>query len=257
MARSLNLAGVFEWKVWSKEGMWPPNVPYNPNATYKDAGWQGWRHWLGSGNQSTLANDEECLPFGEALRVTRQLPPGRRPKRVEGDCGAGPSGGPANVPTCANKVYLHGSWMGWVHWLYHTNLSPVLDAARPACKRAAPSGTGAAASGNGRSKLLPKRRRRCSCAGTTSGHVPFAANASIAGRALVATQPRRPAHACWCCTRLLQMVLLAVANSDTGTPPPRYHQHPRPFVRCCYPPLPPPSHIDRKPTWRASKRWHG
>ena len=40
-ARSLNLAGKREWKVWCKEGMRPPNVPSNPQATYKGGGWQG------------------------------------------------------------------------------------------------------------------------------------------------------------------------------------------------------------------------
>ena len=29
VARSLGLASVFEWRVWCKEGMRPPNVPSN------------------------------------------------------------------------------------------------------------------------------------------------------------------------------------------------------------------------------------
>ena len=46
VARSLGLAGKVEWKAWCKEGMRPPNVPSNPDKTYKHDGWQGWGHWL-------------------------------------------------------------------------------------------------------------------------------------------------------------------------------------------------------------------
>ena len=42
VAQALGLASAKEWKMWSKEGMRPPNVPSNPNATYKNGGWQGW-----------------------------------------------------------------------------------------------------------------------------------------------------------------------------------------------------------------------
>ena len=47
-AQSLGLASKAEWCAWCQEGMRPPNVPSNPNATYKDGGWQGWVHWLDS-----------------------------------------------------------------------------------------------------------------------------------------------------------------------------------------------------------------
>ena len=51
VAQSLGLASQKEWKAWCKEGMRPPNVPSHPDRTYKDGGWQGWGHWLGTGNQ--------------------------------------------------------------------------------------------------------------------------------------------------------------------------------------------------------------
>ena len=49
MARSLGLASKKEWWAWCKQGTRPPNVPGNPRATYKNSGWQGWGHWLGTG----------------------------------------------------------------------------------------------------------------------------------------------------------------------------------------------------------------
>ncbi len=72
MARSFGLAGMAsakEWRVWSKEGLRPRNMPAAPDKTYKDGGWQGWGHWLGTGNQHT----KEFLPFKEALAEARSL----------------------------------------------------------------------------------------------------------------------------------------------------------------------------------------
>ena len=49
-ARSLGLASRTEWEAWRKEGRRPPNVPSDPSKAYKDGEWQGWGHWLGTGN---------------------------------------------------------------------------------------------------------------------------------------------------------------------------------------------------------------
>ena len=50
MVQSLGLANKVEWKAWCKEGMRPPNVPAAPDTVYTHDGWQGWGHWLGTGN---------------------------------------------------------------------------------------------------------------------------------------------------------------------------------------------------------------
>ena len=70
VARSLGLANRFEWRQWCKEGMCPPNVPSNPDATFKDGGWQGWVHWLGS---SGIKKASKFAPFGQALTFARSL----------------------------------------------------------------------------------------------------------------------------------------------------------------------------------------
>jgi len=64
-----------EWqeRVSCKEGMRPANVPTDPSSTYKDGGWQGWVHWLGSGNQSSEAKKEPFLSFVEALTMAPSL----------------------------------------------------------------------------------------------------------------------------------------------------------------------------------------
>ena len=112
LARSLGLASRFEWQVWSStEGMCPPNVPSHPERTYKDGGWQGWGHWLGTGNAGT---GRMFLPFGEALAAARSL--GLASQRAwYGWCAEGRR--PPNVPTHPQRTYKGGGWQGWGHWL--------------------------------------------------------------------------------------------------------------------------------------------
>ena len=50
VAQSLRLANRKEWHAWGKEGLRPANVPAAPDQTYKHDGWEGWGHWLGTGN---------------------------------------------------------------------------------------------------------------------------------------------------------------------------------------------------------------
>ena len=69
MAQSLGLASSREWTAWCTEGMRPPRVPSHPNLAYKHDGWEGWGHWLGTGNLETKL----FLPFSEALAVVRFL----------------------------------------------------------------------------------------------------------------------------------------------------------------------------------------
>ena len=114
--------------------MRPPNMPSHPNLTYRDAGWQGWGHWLGTGNKVGGAKD--FLTFDEALRVARSL---RLVSKAEWQAWCRSGARPANVPACPDQVYVHDGWWGWEHWLYHANIhtTVVPVAAQPASKRSA------------------------------------------------------------------------------------------------------------------------
>ena len=112
MARSVGLAGVTEWRVWCREGKRPANVPANPAKVYQETGWQGWGHWLGTGN--TKKGDVLFLPFAEALVVARSL--GLASKKEW--CAWCKSGArPANVPSMPDRVYVDHGWQGMRHWL--------------------------------------------------------------------------------------------------------------------------------------------
>ena len=70
-ARALNLVGKKDWQAWSKSGARPANMPSNPHATYTHDGWQGYGHWLGTGNAAS--KDKQFLPFKKALLYARSL----------------------------------------------------------------------------------------------------------------------------------------------------------------------------------------
>ena len=154
VARSLGLASQKQWGVWRKEGTCPPNVPSNPHRTYKDGGWRGWGHWLGTGNQSSKAKREQFLPFDQALRAARHL---RLVSSTEWQLWCRSGARPANVPAAPDQVYVHDGWMGWEHFLCHANLGAATTPAstRPSAKRAASSCAGTASGKGG-----GKRRRR-------------------------------------------------------------------------------------------------
>ena len=132
--------------------MRPPNMPSTPQSTYKDAGWQGWGHWLGTGTKQH--QKKSFLPFDEALLVARSL---RLLSQAEWRAWCRSGSRPANVPAAPDKAYVHNGWMGWTHWLCHANLDTATApaAARPGSKRAAASHAGTASGKSG------SKRQRC------------------------------------------------------------------------------------------------
>ena len=153
VTHSLGLPSRMEWKVWSKEGLRPVNVPSNPDAVYKDHGWQGWGHWLGTGNTSG-ARAKNFLPFDEALCAARQL---RLVSKKEWQLWCKSCARPANVPARPDLAYVHDGWMGWVHWLCHANLDSAAPATAPRrIGKRKPGAGGARSAGKGEGK----RQRR-------------------------------------------------------------------------------------------------
>ena len=90
--------------------MRPPNVPTRPDRTYKDGGWQGYGHWLGTGNQ-LMTN---FLPFNEALVVVHAAGLAGE-KEWRAWCRNGMR--PPNMPAAPAETYKLDGWRGWGHWL--------------------------------------------------------------------------------------------------------------------------------------------
>ena len=112
-ARSWKLEGKAEWEAWTKSSARPANVPSRPHTTYKHEGWQGWGHWLGTGNVPGRKK-QQFLPFKEALLHARSLELTGQ-KEWEAWCKSGAR--PANIPASPDKTYKPEGWQGWGHWL--------------------------------------------------------------------------------------------------------------------------------------------
>ena len=113
-ARSLLLKNLKEWKGTTctarrcKSDARLVNIPPHPEQVYKHEGWQGYGHWLGTGN--IQKGKQAHLPFEEALLYARSLKlNGLKEWRVWSRLG--------KMPSCPDKVYQHDGWQGYGHWL--------------------------------------------------------------------------------------------------------------------------------------------
>ena len=111
-ARSLKLKSKKEWKDWGKTGVRHAKMPFEPDKTYKHDEWQGYGHWLGTGN--VASQDKQFLPFKKALLYVRT----RKLKGVnEWRDWAKTGVRPANIPSSPERSYKHDGWQGYGHWL--------------------------------------------------------------------------------------------------------------------------------------------
>ena len=117
-ARSLKLKNVKEWEVWRKSGGRLPSMPSAPDQVYKHEGWQGYGHWLGTGN--VAPKDQQFLPFKEALLCARSL---KLKGSKEWEAWRKTDVRLANMPSRPDKIYRHDGWQGYGHWLGTGNLA--------------------------------------------------------------------------------------------------------------------------------------
>ena len=110
-ARSLKLKGNKQWRAWCKNGARPDNIPSRPDLVYKDDRWQGFGHWLGTGNIKG-GKRASFMPFAEALLYARSL-------KLKNRQGWHATSGtrPANIPAAPHKFYKDEGWQGYGHWL--------------------------------------------------------------------------------------------------------------------------------------------
>jgi len=118
VAAVLGLASAKEWSTWHRKEPRKPGVPPRPDRTYKGGGWQGWGHWLGTGNSSHPG--KHFLPFAEAQAAAAALGLASA-KEWRAWCSEGAR--PAAVPSCPERTYKGGGWQGWGHWLGTGNSS--------------------------------------------------------------------------------------------------------------------------------------
>ena len=111
-ARSLGLKSKADWFRFTKSGSLPDDIPVNPADSYKEEGWQGWPHFLGSTNKKSgqivyrdfvsareWARSQGCQSREEwkALVKSGRLPP--------------------DIPARPSHVYRHKGWINIGDWL--------------------------------------------------------------------------------------------------------------------------------------------
>ena len=105
--------GLKNWNDWSnycKSGKNPPDIPSNPNKSYKKQ-WRGWGDWLGTGY---VANqNREFRSFKNARGYIQSL-------RLESKAGWGKysrsARKPKDIPSNPSHIYKK-QWRGWGDWL--------------------------------------------------------------------------------------------------------------------------------------------
>ena len=111
-ARSLKLKNKKAWEAWCKAGKRPGNMPSRPDQAYKQDGWQGYGHWLGTG--TVAPKNHQFLSFKKALLYARSL---KLKNRVEWKAWCKTGARPANMPSTPDRTYKHDGWQGYGAWL--------------------------------------------------------------------------------------------------------------------------------------------
>ncbi|MDC0324369.1 hypothetical protein OAM21_04160, partial [Verrucomicrobia bacterium] len=125
-ARSLNLKNREEWEVFCKSGKLPPDIPANPNQTYKDKGWRGLGDWLGTG---TIANfNKKYRTFNAARKFARSL---NLKSGSEWSAFCKSEKLPPDIPAKPNQTYKDKGWIGMGDWLGTYRIAAQLKKYRP------------------------------------------------------------------------------------------------------------------------------
>jgi len=111
-AKGLNLKKKDDWTTFSKSGKLPLDIPLAPALFYKDKGWQGWGHWLGTGN--VHPRDQEWRPYREARKFARSL----NLETVEDwRTFAKSNKRPKDIPYNSYDFYKDKGWKSYGDWL--------------------------------------------------------------------------------------------------------------------------------------------
>ncbi|OOZ55607.1 hypothetical protein BOW42_09565 [Solemya velum gill symbiont] len=117
-ARSLNLKGNSNWRVFTKSGKLPSDVPSVPDNVYKDDGWTSWGDWLGTG---TIAPQlRQYRPFKEARAFAQAL---HLKKRKEWNDFTQSDEFPSDIPVAPDHAYKDKEWISWGDWLGTDNIA--------------------------------------------------------------------------------------------------------------------------------------
>jgi superfamily II DNA or RNA helicase len=127
-ARKLEIRGQKDWRKYAKggfpeKGQRPDDIPSNPEAIYKNKGWQGWGDWLGTG--SVAPRNMVFRPFDDARAFARRLGLTSQNDWNRYCKGELPEKGrrPEDIPADPTGTYKTKGWQGWGDWLGTGNVA--------------------------------------------------------------------------------------------------------------------------------------
>ena len=101
-----------EYRIFCQSPNRPPNLPTNPNSTYKNSGWVSLGEFLGTG--TVAPGLQEYLDFPEAKKAVKSLHLSSR-SEWEKYCKSGNK--PKNIPASPQYIYKNKGWKGWPDFL--------------------------------------------------------------------------------------------------------------------------------------------
>ena len=113
----LGIKSSNEWKIYcnwnpNEIGIKPANIPASPHIFYKNTGWQGYSHWLGTNkippNKRTYRSFKEAKEFAHSLNLTSSE---LWIAYCKGDMKDLPKK-PDNIPTNVSRKYRGNGWNG-------------------------------------------------------------------------------------------------------------------------------------------------
>ena len=101
--QGLGLNSASDWRIFSKSGARPNNIPANPDKKYKNSGWMSWQDFLGY-QEINKFNYEEAVEYISKFKFsssTEFFKEARAGKLVEA------------MPRSPDVFYKHHGWKGW------------------------------------------------------------------------------------------------------------------------------------------------
>jgi hypothetical protein len=122
--RRLGIRTEPEWRAWcrgerSDLPSRPPDIPSNPQRTYRDSGWMSWGEFLGTG--SVAVYQRSFRPFRAARAYVRAQKLADN-KEWRAWCAAGRR--PADIPASPDQVYRDKGWVSWGDFLGNRKVHP-------------------------------------------------------------------------------------------------------------------------------------
>ena len=112
LRRGSELKSRTDWRVYSKSGERPSDIPSAPERTYKRSGWKGYGDWLGTGTIQT--SQRQYKEFTEARAYVRSL--GLKSQN-EWELYKKSRKLPKDIPLVPRNTYKKSGWISMGDWL--------------------------------------------------------------------------------------------------------------------------------------------